>query len=86
MKENFFTLPNPSLGDPEDFLKFLLEHKEISEIGSKCFMEDPIDFNIMSQQLQYRYINGHYQRLFYGKIKLPFYPIVIRKLLDALRV
>ena len=57
--EFFPTSPSPSLGDIEDFLKFLQEHKEISELGSKYSMEDPMAFEIMSRQLQY--VNGHYE-------------------------
>ena len=63
--EFFPSSPSPSLGDIDDFLKLLREHKEISELGSKYSMEDPIAFEIMSRQMQY--VNGHYELPFLWK-------------------
>ena len=79
----FFPIsPKPSLGDIEDFLKFLQEHKEISEFGSKYSMEDPMAFEIMCRQLQY--VNGHYELPLLWKnsaaILPDSYPMTVRRL------
>ena len=79
----FFPISSkPSLSDIEDFLKFLQEHKEISELGSKYSMEDPMAFEIMSRQRQY--VNGHYELPFLWKnsaaILPDSYPMAVRRL------
>ena len=79
--EFFPTSPSPLLGDIEDFLKFLQEHKEISELGSKYSMEDQMAFEIISRQLQYA--NGHYELplLWKSAAILPdSYPMAVRRL------
>ena len=80
MKENFFPLHQNLLSDIEDFLKFL-QHEEISELGSKYSIEDPMAFEIMSRQLQY--VNGHYELPLLWKnsaaILPDSYPMAVRR-------
>ena len=54
-----FTGSSPVLGDKEDLLRALQDHKKILEFGFKFSMKDPIAYDVMSKQLEY--ICSHYK-------------------------